>query len=445
MENGTIILLVAVILVAILQLVGILLLMQAKNAARYDNRLEESIRQELIRTRQEMEQSVMTGFKEYASILRSSQTDYFDAQDKRLRELSTQLSERTAALQTTVNDRLDAMSRAISNNTVESEQKLEGIRLAVTNGLNTMQEENGKKLDEMRATVDEKLQKTLEERISKSFSQVTERLEQVHKGLGEMQVLATGVGDLKKILSNVKTRGVLGEVQLGAILEQIMPHEQYETNVAVKKGSERVEYAIKLPGENDESVYLPIDAKFSADAYATLMDAYDTGDKQSIDAAIANLKKAVRAAAKQISDKYIEPPLTTDFAVMFLPVEGLYAEVVRAGLIEPLQREYKITVAGPTTMAALLNSFQMGFKTLAIQKRSSEVWEVLGAVKTEFNKFGAILESTRKKLDQANNDLETLVGVRTRAIQRKLKGVEQLPQTGSGTVLELETGLYDEE
>ena len=253
-----------------------------------------------------------------------------------------------------------------------------------------------------------------------------------------MQNLAAGVGDLKKVLSNVKTRGILGEVQLGAILEQILSPDQYETDVKTRPGTaERVEFAVKLPGDEDGVVWLPIDAKFPGDAYAKLVDAYDTGDKVLIDAAYKNLEKIIKSEAKDIRTKYVEPPYTTDFAIMFLPFEGLYAEVVRHGLIEVLQRDYKVNIAGPTTMAALLNSLQMGFRTLAIQKHSSEVWEVLGAVKTEFSNFGNVLEATRKRIKQADDELEKLIGTRTNAIIRKLRSVEALDNKEAGTVLEL--------
>lgn len=271
------------------------------------------------------------------------------------------------------------------------------------------------------------MDRRMEEKIGQSFQIVSERLEQVHKGLGEMQTLAVGVGDLKKVLSNVKTRGILGEMQLGAILEEILAPDQYEENVAVKKGSpERVEFAVKLPGDGEESVYLPIDAKFPADAYMRLLDAYDLGEVQEIEAAVINLEKMIKFSAKQIRDKYISPPETTDFAILFLPFEGLYSEVVRRGLVEVLQRDYRINIAGPSTMAAMLNSLQMGFRTLAIQKHSSQVWAVLGAVKTEFAKFAEVLDSTSKKISQANEDLDKLVGVRTRAIERSLQNIEDL-------------------
>ncbi|MEG2200188.1 MAG: DNA recombination protein RmuC, partial [Anaerovorax sp.] len=297
---------------------------------------------------------------------------------------------------------------------------------------------NEEKLDQMRATVDEKLQKTLEERISQSFKLVSERLEQVHKGLGEMQNLAIGVGDLKKVLSNVKTRGILGEIQLGAILEEILAPQQYEENIATKKGSsDRVEFAIKLPGDEEgRTVYLPVDAKFPADSYSRLIEAYDGGDAEKIAICVKELERSIKGFAKSIHDKYIDPPNTTDFGIMFLPFEGLYAEVVRRGMVETLQRDYKISIAGPTTMAAILNSLQMGFKTLSIQKHSGEVWTVLGAVKTEFDKFGQVLSMTQQRINQANDELDKLIGTRTRKIQSKLRNVVSVPDSNSQEILD---------
>lgn len=321
---------------------------------------------------------------------------------------------------------IDSQNKLISFNTIENERRLEAIRITMENRLSSIQNENSIQLDKMRETVDEKLQKTLESRISESFKMVSERLEQVYKGLGEMQTLASGVGDLKKVLSNVKSRGVLGEIQLGAILEEILTKEQYEANVVTKKGSQSfVEYAIKLPGDSSP-VYLPIDAKFPADAYSKLLESYDSGDLTEIESSKSILIKRLKSFAKDIHDKYIDPPNTTEFAIMFLPFEGLYAEAVRLGMVEELQRLYKINIAGPTTTAALLNSLQMGFKTLAIQKRSSEVWDVLGAVKTEFDKFETVLESAQSRIEQANSELDKLIGVRTRQIKRKLKDVEAI-------------------
>lgn len=287
-----------------------------------------------------------------------------------------------------------------------------------------------KRLDEIRITVEEKLQKTLNERIAQSFRLVNEQLENVQKGLGEMQALAQDVGGLKKVLINVKTRGNIGEIQLGMLLEQILAPEQYEANVKTKKGSDAlVEYAVKLPGKDDssETVYLPIDAKFPKDIYEQLLDAYDTGDSQQIDAAGKLLESTVRKMAKDISDKYLAPPSTTEFGILFLPFESIYAEVVRrTALLEDLQRNYHVAVTGPTTLAAILNSLQMGFRTLAIQRCSGEVWKILGAVKKEFEQMGGMLEKAKKHIETANNQIDNVLGVRTRAIQRTLKDVDAL-------------------
>ena len=297
-----------------------------------------------------------------------------------------------------------------------------------------------KRLEEIRVTVDEKLQKTLNDRIGQSFRLVAEQLESVQKGLGEMQTLAQDVGGLKRVLSNVKTRGNIGEIQLSMLLEQLLAPEQYEANVHTRKGSDAVvEFAVKLPGRDDarEFVYLPIDAKFPKDVYEQLLDAYDAADSQAIETAGKLLETTIKKMAKDISDKYLAPPATTDFGIMFLPIEGLYAEVVRRGMVERLQAEFKAVIAGPTTMAALLNSLQMGFKTLAIQKRSSEVWDVLSSVKSEFETFGTALEQAQTRSNQAGNALESLVGVRTRQIQRKLRSVTTLPEAGAaGETLE---------
>ena len=313
---------------------------------------------------------------------------------------------------------------------------LNAIRATVQDQLSAMQKDNHAQLDQMRQTVDEKLQKTLNDRISQSFQLVNERLQEVYTGLGEMKTLASGVGDLKKVLSNVKTRGILGEYQLGAIISEILAPEQYEENVVTHPGTaNRVEFAVRLPGDGGKSVYLPIDAKFPGDTYAALVDAYDSGDPAQITAAQAALETRIKACARDIRDKYIDPPNTTDFAIMFLPFEGLYAEVVRMGLVDALQRTYRVNIAGPTTFAALLNSLQMGFRTLAIQKRSSEVWNVLGAVKTEFETFGGVLEAAQKRIEQTSQELDKLVGVRTRKINSKLRAVSSLPAEDSRRLL----------
>lgn len=338
------------------------------------------------------------------------------------------------------NERLLALEGRLKTFSLENEQKLDLIRKSVEARLTYLQEDNNKKLEQMRVTVDEKLQKTLEDKMNKSFALVNERLEQVYKGLGEMQNLAVGVGDLKKVLSNVKTRGILGEIQLGAILKEILAPEQYEENVPTKKGSKNVvEFAIKMPADDDGHIYLPIDSKFPGDTYAALRDAYDNGGKEEIDLAAKNLINTIKGEAKDIRDKYIDPPNTTEFAIMFLPFEGLYSEVVNRGLVEILQRDYKVNIAGPSTMAALLNSLQMGFKTLAVQKRSAEVWKILGAVKTEFDTFNKVLESTQNRLKQANDELDKLVGVRTRQIQRKLNQVQSVSGVMSEKILTGET------
>jgi len=333
---------------------------------------------------------------------------------------------------------LQAFGELISRNQRDSAENMDRRLADINTRFSQMALENNRQLEEMRKTVDEKLQKTLDERITQSFKLVNDRLEQVYKGLGEMQNLAVGVGDLKKVLSNVKTRGFLGEVQLGAILEQILAPEQYAENVITKStGADRVEFAVKLPGDDERTVWLPIDAKFPADSYSRLVDAYELGDAAAIEEAAKNLERVIKSEAKDIHTKYIEPPYTTDFGIMFLPFEGLYAEVVRRGLLDVLQREYKVNIAGPTTMAALLNSLQMGFKTLAIQKHSGEVWEVLGAVKTEFANFSKVLGNARNRIRMADEELEKLIGTRTRAIERKLRGVESLTAAESVDVLDL--------
>ncbi|MEE3439825.1 MULTISPECIES: DNA recombination protein RmuC [Ruminococcus] len=324
---------------------------------------------------------------------------------------------------------LQQMENRLKTFSMENEQKLENIRSTVEKKLTYMQEDNNKQLENIRTTVDEKLQNTLENKLNKSFETVSKQLQQVYKGLGEMQNLAVGVGDLKKVLSNVKTRGILGEIQLSAILKEILSPEQYEENVATKKGSRNVvEFAIKLPADDDSTVYLPIDSKFPGDTYAKLVDAMNSGNKEEIEICSKNLLRTIKSEAKDIHDKYISPPNTTEFAIMFLPFEGLYAEVVNRGMVEVLQREYKVNVAGPSTMGALLNSLQLGFKTLAVQKRSAEVWQILNDVKREFDTFADVLEKTQTRLNQANTELDKLVGVRTRKIQSQLSKVQKLEE-----------------
>jgi len=388
------------------------LLIDIKNAINlFDNNLgkiDKSIRDDFQRNREETNKTAKENREELTSTLKTFSTTF------------------------------SSNVKDFNDNTVE---KLEKIRSTVESKLKDLQEDNSKKLEKMRETVDEKLHKTLEHRLGESFKIVSESLEKVQKGLGEMQSLATGVGDLKKVLSNVKTKGVLGEYQLENILEQILTTNQYAKNVKTKPDSDSfVEFAIRLPGRDDldKQVWLPIDSKFPTEDYQTLMDAHDNGDIQMIESSRKELAKKIKLFARDIKTKYVDPPNTTDFAIMFLPIEGLYAEVLRdSGLFETLQREYRVIVTGPTTLSALLSSLQMGFRTLAIEKRSSEVWEILAAVKTEFGKFGEVLERTRKKLTEASNVVES-AGQRSRAIDRKLKDVEELPVSKSDKLLDAE-------
>ncbi len=391
------------------------------------SQLEQMVKGEIARNREETAAGARLAREELSQSMRDSS----DALLKRMTE--------NAGMQ---KDQLDSFSKQLGELTKLNTEKLETMRNAVETQLRTLQEDNSRKLEQMRATVDEKLQSTLEKRLGESFRQVSERLEAVYKGLGEMRSLATGVGDLKKVLTNVKTRGTWGEIQLGAILEQILTPDQYAVNVQTQKNSDaRVEFAIRLPGQDsgsDQVVWLPIDAKFPQEDYQRLIDAQEAADKEAADKAIKNLEMRIKSEAKFIKEKYIDPPHTTDFGIMFLPVEGLYAEVLRRpGLCESLQRDFRIVVTGPTTLAALLNSLQMGFRTLAIEKRSSEVWELLGMVKTEFGKFGDVLAKTKKKLKEASNTIGH-AEIRTRAIERKLRKVQEVPVEGAVEFLEEE-------
>ena len=339
---------------------------------------------------------------------------------------------RFATLERTVESRLRTME-------LSNEQKLGEMRRTLTEGMDAVRAENAKKLDEIRRTVDEQLQDTLQKRVSDSFKTVSDQLEQVYKGIGEMQTLAADVGGLKQVLSGVKTRGILGEVQLGAILADILAPEQYATNVATIPGSSaRVEFAVRLPGAGDEPVWLPIDSKFPGDSYAHLLDAQAAGDPQAVADARRALEQVLRAEAKDIRQKYVEPPYTTNFGILFVPFEGLYAEAVNMGMVERLQHDCQVNLAGPSTMAALLNSLQMGFRTLAIQKRSNEVWQVLGAVKTEFAKFNDGLLKLQERLRQSDRELDDLIGTRTRAINRKLRAVQSLDEVSAAALLELD-------
>ncbi len=388
-------------------------------------RLEDKVRDEIISNRQETAQSAQQARQELIATLKLSSDS-----------LQQRLAENIGAQK----DQLDSFSKQLMALARLNEEKLETMRKTLETQLRSMQEDNTRKLEQMRATVDEKLQSTLEKRLGESFKQVSERLEQVYRGLGEMRTLAAGVGDLKKVLTNVKTRGTWGEIRLSHILEQILTPDQYDVNVATKKNSnERVEFAIKLPGQaadKEKIVWMPIDSKFPQEDYQRLMDAQEAADKLLAGKCIKNLEMRIKAEAKHIKEKYIDPPGTTDFGIMFLPVEGLYAEVLRRpGLCDTLQREYRIVLTGPTTLAALLNSLQMGFRTLAIEKRSSEVWQLLGVVKTEFGKFGNVLAKTKKKLQEAGDTIDK-AEVRTRAIARKLRKVQELPLTETAGFIE---------
>ena len=390
---------------------------------------ENDILSEQLREMQgEMARTTTAAVRDLAAVLAESQNQSAAASTARLEAIDRAGAARQKATQDALLAQLTMMER-----------RLEGVRGAVSTGLAEVRADNNRKLDEIRVTVDEKLQSTLQTRIAESFRSVSAQLEQVYKGLGEMQTLANDVGSLKQVLSGVKTRGILGEVQLGAILKELLAPAQYAENVATVPGSpNRVEFAVRLPGQ-EGAVWLPIDAKFPGDTYAHLLDAQNSGDAAAVAAARRALQVVLRQEAKDIHDKYIEVPYTTNFGILFLPVEGLYAEVVSTGISDALQREFQITVAGPSTMAALLNALQMGFRTLAIQQRSGEVWQVLGAVKTEFEKFGAGLQQMQRHLTQTGNDLEELIGTRSRAINRKLASVQQLEPTDAARLLELDS------
>ena len=381
----------------------------------------------------EMGRTTTATLRDFSSVLAENQRQSAAASTARLESIDRAGTARQKAANDALLAQLTMLEHRLKNLEDSNATRLDGVRGALVQGLNVIRADNNKKLEEIRGTVEEKLQDTLQKRINDSFRTVSAQLEQVYKGLGEMQNLAADVGSLKQVLSGVKTRGILGEVQLGAILEQILAPGQYGTNVATVPGSNnRVEFAVKLPGQSG-TVWLPIDAKFPGDTYAHLQAAQQRGDAAATAAMRKALFSVLRQEAKDIHDKYIEVPYTTSFGILFLPFEGLYAEVVSSGVTETLQRDYQITVAGPSTMAALLNALQMGFRTLAIQKRSGEVWTVLGAVKTEFEKFGAGLQQMQRHLNQTGSDLEELIGPRSRAITRKLEAVQQLdPDTAAG-------------
>lgn len=387
-----------------------------QEVSRSISNLEKVIRDESRYNRENDENRSRKDREELASTLNHFRTEHRET----LKNITTQTNSAIQAFQKSFAESMELFNRL-------QREKFGELSLRQQELLQNTE----KKLEEMRATVDEKLQKTLHERIGQSFELVSKQLENVQKGLGEMQTLAQDVGGLKRVLSNVKIRGTIGEVQLSMLLEQILAPDQYDTNVKTKPGSDKlVEFAVKLPGraEGDESVYLPIDAKFPKDVYEQLLDAYESGDLQRVETTSRILEQTIRGMAKDIRDKYLAPPHTTGFGIMFLPFESIYGEVTRrAALLEQLQQEYHVIVTGPTTLAAILNSLQMGFRTLAIQKRSSEVWRILGGVKAEFEKFGGLLEKAQKNLQTANNQLEEVMGKRTRAIQRQLRSVEALP------------------
>ena len=358
------------------------------------------------------------------------------------------LDEDAKAQQDALRQQFDDLLKQLHNQGKTSLEAVKDVRETIEKQLKEIREDNGKRLEEMRKTVDEKLQDTLEKRLGESFKQVSERLEQVHKGLGEMQSIASGVGDLKKVLTNVKTKGILGEYQLANIIEELLPREQYEENVSTRPGSsERVEFAVRMPGNSDDDVvWLPIDSKFPLNGYEDLLNAREAGDLDAITSAEKALTATLEKFAKDISEKYVEAPHTTDFGVMFLPIESLYAEVLRhPGVFETLQRKYRITVTGPTTMSALLNSLQMGFRTLAVTKRSSEVWKILEAVKTEFGKFSNQLEKVDKQLSTAKKSLEDLRSTRTNVMQRRLKDVGTLDTRESESLLDIPTASVEPE
>ena len=420
------------VLANLLLIVVLVLLARRRDDGELMKKLEEEndILSEQLREMQgEMTRTTTAAVRDLATVLAESQNQSAAAFTARLEAIDRAGAARQKATQDALLAQLTMMER-----------RLEGVRGAVSTGLAEMRADNNRKLDEIRVTVDEKLQSTLQTRIAESFRSVSAQLEQVYKGLGEMQNLANDVGSLKQVLSGVKTRGILGEVQLGAILKEMLAPAQYAENVATVPGSaNRVEFAVRLPGQ-EGTVWLPIDAKFPGDTYAHLLDAQNNGDAAAVANARRALQVVLRQEAKDIHDKYIEVPHTTNFGILFLPVEGLYAEVVSTGISDALQREFQITVAGPSTMAALLNALQMGFRTLAIQQRSGEVWQVLGAVKTEFEKFGAGLQQMQRHLTQTGNDLEELIGTRSRAINRKLASVQQLEPTDAARLLELDSG-----
>ncbi|MGN1114043.1 MAG: DNA recombination protein RmuC [Oscillospiraceae bacterium] len=435
---------IGIILVIALQAIIIFSLIKNKSEDKSDEtdkaieKLRDDVNSSMTQQRQEINSNIQSAVKNLGDLIIENQKNGFELQSQRIDAMDKAVTEKQQTSGNNIAEQMKNLENRLKTLESNNEQKLEAMRGTISKQLNYIQDDNNKKLDEIRVTVDEKLQTTLEDKMNRSFKMVSERLEQVYKGLGEMQNLASGVGDLKKVLSNVKTRGILGEIQLGAILEEILTPEQYDKEVTTIPGSSNhVEFAVKLPGNSeDEHIYLPIDSKFPGDTYAALQDAYETGNADAVKLAYKNLETIIKKCAKDIKEKYICPPYTTNFAIMFLPFEGLYAEVVNHGLVETLQRDYSVNIAGPSTMAALLNSLQMGFKTLAIQKRSGEVWKILGAVKTEFETFEKVLNSAKDRIRKVDEDLDKLVGVRTRQINRKLREVDKLDTDTSKKMIE---------
>lgn len=440
------------VIIALLAIVAVLLLVVLRNlfktdasgvASRLDaferaqERTEHALREELALSRNETGKAAREQRQELALGAKQLREEVVTT----LKSISETMAKTMGELANLQKTQLEAMSSTIGKLSDSNEKKLEALRVTVEDKLQSMQTDNAMQLEQMRQTVDEKLQGTLEKRLGESFRQVSERLELVHRGLGEMQTLATGVGDLKKVLTNVKTRGTWGEVQLGALLEQVLHPDQFAANVATKDGGERVEFAIKLPGQGadgDEPVWLPIDAKFPIEDYQRLIEAQERADSESVEAAGKHLENRVKACAGDICGKYLNPPKTTDFGILFLPIEGLFAEVIRrTGLTDVIQRECRVVIAGPTTLWSLLNSLQMGFRTLAIQQRSSEVWNLLAAVKAEWTKYGDFLDAVQKKLNQAADTIEK-AKVRSRAVGKKLRDVQELPSGEAAALLSLD-------
>jgi DNA recombination protein RmuC len=417
--------LAGVIVILLLQAV---LLWRAQHSSEDDLRwrtLQDSQEKGLARLERELREELSRGRREDTEESFRDREERAQSANLLAQALSTQVGQFGASQA----ERLEAFARELNRFSLGLDERFERLKIAVEGRLTAMQADNAAKLEEMRRTVDEKLHATLEQRLGQSFKLVSDRLEQVHRGLGEMQTLAAGVGDLKRVLTNVKTRGTWGEVQLAALLEQLLTAEQFSANVITRPGSnERVDFAIRLPGKGDGAVvWLPIDAKFPIEDYQRLLDAQDRCEPALVEEAARAIESRLKGEAKSIHEKYVSPPHTTDFAMLYLPIEGLYAEALRRpGLAEALQRDYRVSLAGPTTLAALLNSLQMGFRTLAIEQRSAEVWAVLGAVKTEFGKFGEALAHTKKKLDEASNSISK-AETRTRQLSRRLKEVEALP------------------